>query len=1108
MNKLILALTLAFSLQTFAAEDFSLIATARPEGSARDIERLANAPGVATIAPLFSPDEQRFLKQIGRAALASAMKITLKNANADGEIASWIKRNRVPVSLEPRDVKFTTLQNVATPNTRIGGASFENLQWGYKNQGQAIPIALDDLTSLMVQGRAGEDVGVTRAPKENLNPGKEVRIAILDTGLDFSHPELLDRVVENTAECKALAEYTKCTKTAANAAARTTCDQTYKNKDADGNGYPLDCSGWNMTAKSAPGSAVWGDNDARDLNGHGTHVAGVIAARSDDGDGVSGIAQNVRILGVKVISASPTEPVRPTSLNATVGTATSATLPSPEEASLKAGKGFGDLVARGLLYAIRSKAQIINMSLGWPADVDSNLLAQLLDLARSQGILVVAAAGNDGTDALIRPCIYTGVICVGSHDPDGALSHFSNHGPGVDVAAPGLGILSLFPTALTPSVFTDRMGYEMKSGTSMASPAVVGVLARILNTGASAKEAYARLLLGTRPLSPNPRLARSSTSFVQTGAVDLGRSLEVQPQPVIMPVAKRAVEIHWNRRDSKVSFSLELENLWTDAERSTIEFRLLGRSANDAALSPARVDIGRWSNGESKSIPLNLEVKSSRLESELSLEAKITTVDLKTKKSKTETRVIGLEVLSTPDASDPDVQSYGYRGDSQAISLLKTASLRSVVSADGKAKQDYVAVASTANEIKLVLLSQGPGVYDVSAVQSVALTKGELLALHRADVNLDGKSDYILVWRIPPTPEKKQPSFLFRFFDERLRPMAVNFDGKTAAEAEFNNAVSVITERFQWMRVGQQLVPAWISRGTTPESEKAAYDPWNPSPIDLPEFRIYYWGPSGLKSLREKDQTPIALFYQSRDEQRRGVLRAAWLKGEGTDSEHVITSIEDAKIGSSRTMDAGGYRRLRANSTAPLLNSDGEAVGTSFYTESSRSTLRLSGVYSDGSAAFDKNLAPLSKTDSVLSVLSGFIGKTTTSITAQTIYEMQFTDLKSGDVVSTSLRRFSFLPGFFFMRLFFPVIGDSTVGDERSPMVYLPAGLGTTSSAEVLAPRYESGRLVGLIRPARLRLLAPTGCVPIGNAVEPSHEKPSQIGFTCGDRILMVPLKY
>lgn len=1106
MNKLILALTLAISSQTFAAEDFSLIATARPDGSARDIERLASAPGVANIAPLFSPDEQRFLKQMGRAALAGAVKIGLKSANSEHELAVWIKQNRVSINLEPRDVKFTTLQNVATPNNRSGGASFENLQWGYKNQGQAIPIALDDLTSLMVQGRAGEDVGVTRAPKENLNSGKEVRIAILDTGLDFSHPELLDRVVENTAECKALAEYTKCTKTAANATARTACDQTYKNKDADGNGYPLDCSGWNMTAKSAPGSSVWGDNDARDLNGHGTHVAGVIAARSDDGDGVSGIAQNVRILGVKVISASPTEPVRPTSLNATAGAG--AALPSPDEASLKAGKGFGDLVARGLLYAIRSKAQIINMSLGWPADVDSNLLAQLLDLARTQGILVVAAAGNDGTDALIRPCIYTGVICVGSHDPDGALSHFSNHGPGVDVAAPGLGILSLFPTALTPSVFTDRMGYEMKSGTSMASPAAVGVLARLLNSGASAKEAYARLLLGTRPLSPNPRLARSSTSFIQTGAVDLARSLEVQPQPMIMPVAKRAVEVRWNRRDSKVSVNLELENIWTDAEKSSVEFRLLGRSALDAALSPARVDLGRWSNGESKSLPLTLEVKSPRLESELSLEAKVTTVDLKTKKSKTETRVIGLEVLSTPDANDPDVQSYGYRGDSQAISLLKTASLRSVVSADGKAKQDYVAIVSTSNEIKLALLSQGTGVYEVSSVQSVAPTKGELLALHRADVNLDGKSDYVLVWRIPPTPEKKQPSFLFRFFDERLRPMIVNFDGKTAAEAEFSNSVSVITERFQWMRLGQQLVPTWISRGTTPESEKAAYDPWNPSPMDLPEFRIYYWGPGGLKSLREKDQTPIALFYQSREEQRSGILRAAWLKGEGTDSEHVITSIEDAKIGIAKTMDAGGYRRLRANSAAPLLNSDGEAVGTGFYTESSRSTLRLSGIYNDGSAAFDKNLSPLSKTDSVLSVLSGYIGKKTTSITAQTIYEMQFTDLKSGEVVSTSLRRFSFLPGFFFMRLFFPVIGDSTVGDERSPMVYLPAGLGTTSSTEVLAPRYESGRLIGLIRPARLRLLAPAGCEAIGNAIEPSREKPSQIGFMCADRILMVPLRY
>lgn len=136
MNKLILALALTLASQAFSAEDISLIATAKPNGSARDIERLVNAPGVATITPLFSPDEQRFLKQIGRAALASAVKIGLKSAASDGELASWTKRNHVLVSLEPRDVKFTTLQNVATPSNRSGGASFENLQWGYKNQVQ------------------------------------------------------------------------------------------------------------------------------------------------------------------------------------------------------------------------------------------------------------------------------------------------------------------------------------------------------------------------------------------------------------------------------------------------------------------------------------------------------------------------------------------------------------------------------------------------------------------------------------------------------------------------------------------------------------------------------------------------------------------------------------------------------------------------------------------------------------------------------------------------------------------------------------------------------------------------------------------------------------
>ena len=75
-------------------------------------------------------------------------------------------------------------------------------------------------------------------------------------------------------------------------------------------------------------------------------------------------------------------------------------------------------------------------------------------------------------------------------------------------------------------------------------------------------------------------------------------------------------------------------------------------------------------------------------------------------------------------------------------------------------------------------------------------------------------------------------------------------------------------------------------------------------------------------------------------------------------------------------------------------------------------------------------------------------------------------------------------------------------------MIYLAQGFGTGSTLEVLAPRYESGKLDGFVRPARLRLKAPTGCESMGDTVDASPSAPTRVVFACGDRIIFVPLKY
>jgi subtilisin family serine protease len=176
-----------------------------------------------------------------------------------------------------------------------------------------------------------------------------------------------------------------------------------------------------------------GVSDTTDREGHGTHVAGTIAA--DAGSGVEGIAYGARILPVKVLGDN--------------------------------GSGYDSWVANGILWAADHGADVINMSLGGAGY--SSIEESAVAYARSKGVTVIAAAGNDNSSATFSPAALPGVVAVSAVDQNRAKAWFSNYGSYVDVAAPGVDILS---------TYNDNWFVYM-SGTSMASPHVAGVAALI-----------------------------------------------------------------------------------------------------------------------------------------------------------------------------------------------------------------------------------------------------------------------------------------------------------------------------------------------------------------------------------------------------------------------------------------------------------------------------------------------------------------------------------------------------------------------------------------------------------------------------------------------------
>jgi len=296
-------------------------------------------------------------------------------------------------------------------------------------------------------------------------------VAAVDTGVDVEHPDLSNVLWVNLGEVPD------------------------NGIDDDGNGKVDDIHGWHFFHQE-DGSGYEPRDDAviEDDNGHGTHVSGIMAAETNNGIGITGVSWGARVMTVKVLDAQ--------------------------------GEGLYSDVARGIIYAVDNGAQIINLSLG--GEEPSQTLQNAVDYASQHGALMVAASGNDG-GSVLYPAALEEVMAIAATNSDDEWRDWSNHGPEIDIAAPGISIFSTEPWG---------DGYSYRGGTSMAAAHVSGAAALLWSWRPDYSSTLIQRTLESQADDVNAATYPGHDPYLGWGRLNIYRALSA-PEPSPTPTPTR-----------------------------------------------------------------------------------------------------------------------------------------------------------------------------------------------------------------------------------------------------------------------------------------------------------------------------------------------------------------------------------------------------------------------------------------------------------------------------------------------------------------------------------------------------------------------------------------
>ena len=619
-------------------------------------------------------------------------------------------------------------------------------QWYLKNLSQTFKAADAKFQSRLLIGKAGEDLGLPDKNTKWATPKRIVKVAVLDTGLDINHPGFKDRLLKNE------------------------------------NGEWL--------AKNF----LDDNNNVEDDSGHGTHVASLISLNSQSSLLDHFNDASVKLLPLKIATAKSQQ------IDGIAFTY--------KNVEKNISKSFSNVIAEAIHYAIDQEVDLINLSYGIIDLRVTPAIYKAIIRAKEKGILIVAAAGNNRKKLTAFPCKYEEVLCVGSFDPDGELSEFSNF-QHVDILAPGHFILGLYPRGMESKVYR-MQGYEMKKGTSQAAPLVTGLLAKLLSERPQLRSKELREILFQSSLKNLDSSKELNAS--KFGKINYQTMLDYVDQKlgtewVLNPWFKQSTEVSVSARDASFQIELPVENLGKLSAMEDVCLKLAENSSGRVMkINQACFSDLNWDSGEVK----KLIFSGAMIDGQADMEQVFELQFLKSRKKFYFSKNFRLSLTNHPQLKTVVVSGVQKSDliffDKDQPSLL-FSKLRPVIKNKNKDSEYFFIKKSlqstTKNTISFLRWSENHSKLEVRDLELPKMRN--LLGVFAKDIDRDGVDDYV-VYALSPDLFLK-----LYFFDREFRPLFKSltlqnsqaFKGLKIKLGTFENLFPIegSREKFQWGEV-------------------------------------------------------------------------------------------------------------------------------------------------------------------------------------------------------------------------------------------------------------------------------------------------------------------